>query len=190
MAVQATNLQFDYSKYGFRDEENYVFKSGKGLSEGVVRELSGMKGEPEWMLKRRLQALEIFNKKPVPLVGAWAKEKLAELDYDKIHYFVRAGDKPQTDWDAVPAEIKNTCEKLGIPEAERKFLAGVTAQYESEVVYHKNRDELAEQGVLFADMDTAVREWPDLVKPYFGSVIPPNYNKFAALNSEIGRAHV
>ena len=134
MAVQANNLQFDYSKYGFRDEENYVYKSGKGLNEGVVRELSGMKGEPEWMLKRRLQALEIFRKKPVPLVGAWANDKLAELDYDNIHYFVRAGDKPQTDWDAVPAEIKNTFEKLGIPEAERKFLAGVGAQYESEVV--------------------------------------------------------
>ena len=110
MAVQATNLQFDYSKYGFRDAENYVYKSGKGLNEGVVRELSGMKGEPEWMLKRRLQALEIFNKKPVPLVGMWANDKLAELDYDSIHYFVRAGDKPQTDWDAVPAEIKNDLE--------------------------------------------------------------------------------
>ncbi len=90
MAVQATNLQFDYSKYGFRDAENYIFKSGKGLNEGVVRELSGMKGEPEWMLKRRLHALEIFRKKPVPLVGAWANDKLAELDYDNIHYFVRA----------------------------------------------------------------------------------------------------
>jgi len=110
MAVQATNLQFDYSKYGFRDEEHYVFKSGKGLNEGVVRDLSGMKGEPDWMLKRRLQALEIFKKKPVPLKGMWANQKLAQLDYDTIHYFVRAGDKPQTDWDAVPAEIKNTFE--------------------------------------------------------------------------------
>src|SRR5689334_16011885 len=136
MAVQATNLQFDYSKYGFRDAENYVYKSGQGLNEKVARELSGMKGEPEWMLRRRLQALEIFNQKPVPLKGMWANEELAELDYDKIHYFVRAGEKPQTDWDAVPAEIKNTFEKLGIPEAERKFLAGVGAQYESEVVYH------------------------------------------------------
>src|SRR6266545_2526944 len=107
MALQATNLQFDYAKYGFRDEEKYVFKSGKGLNEGVVRELSGMKGEPEWMLKRRLQALQIFNSKPVPLKGMWANEELAELDYENIHYFVRAGDKPQTDWDAVPADIKN-----------------------------------------------------------------------------------
>ena len=163
MAVQATNLQFDYSKYGFRDEENYVYKSGKGLNEGVVRELSGMKGEPEWMLKRRLQALEIFRKKPVPLVGAWANDKLAELDYDNIHYFVRAGDKPQTDWDAVPTEIKNTFEKLGIPEAERKFLAGVGAQYESEVVYHSLREEWSKLGVIFLDTELSAEGVPRAV---------------------------
>src|SRR3954471_13236024 len=185
MAVQANNLQFDYSKYGFRDAENYIFKSGQGLNEGVVRELSGMKGEPEWMLKRRLQALEIFNKKPVPLKGMWANEELAELDYDKIHYFVRAGDKPQTDWDDVPAEIKNTFEKLGIPEAERKFLAGVGAQYESEVVYHSLREDLQKKGVIFVDTDTALREYPDLVRQYFGTVIPTHDNKFAALNTAV-----
>src|SRR5437868_7212386 len=185
MAVQATNLQFDYSKYGFRDVENYVFKSGKGLNEGVVRELSGMKGEPEWMLRRRLQALEIFGKKPVPLKGMWANQELAELDYDNIHYFVRAGDKPQTDWDAVPAEIKNTFDRLGIPEAERKFLAGVGAQYESEVVYHSLREDLQKQGVVFLDMDSGLREHPDIVKEYFGTVIPPNDNKLAALNSAV-----
>src|SRR5689334_17004888 len=185
MAVQATNLQFDYSKYGFRDEEKYVYKSGKGLNEGVVRELSGMKGEPEWMLKRRLQALEIFNKKPVPLKGMWANQKLAELDYDSIHYFVRAGEKPQTDWDAVPSEIKNTFEKLGIPEAERKYLAGVGAQYESEVVYHSLREEWTKQGVIFLDMDSGLREHPDVVREYFGTVVPPEDNKFAALNSAV-----
>ena len=185
MAVQATNLQFDYSKYGFRDEENYVYKSGKGLNEGVVRELSGMKGEPEWMLKRRLQALEIFRKKPVPLVGAWANDKLAELDYDNIHYFVRAGDKPQTDWDAVPAEIKNTFEKLGIPEAERKFLAGVGAQYESEVVYHSLREEWSKLGVIFLDTDTALKEYPEIFKKYFGTIIPAADNKYAALNTAV-----
>jgi len=163
MAVQATNLQVDYSKYGFRDAENYVYKSGKGLNEGVVRELSGMKGEPEWMLKRRLHALEIFRKKPVPLVGAWANNKLAELDYDTIHYFVRAGDKPQTDWDAVPAEIKNTFEKLGIPEAERKFLAGVGAQYESEVVYHSLREEWSKLGVIFLDAELSAEGVPRAV---------------------------
>ena len=144
MAVEATNLAFDYSKYGFHEEENYVYKSGKGLTEKVVRDLSAMKGEPEWMLRRRLQALKIFQDRPTPLTGMWANEELAELDYDSIHYFVRAGDKPQSDWDAVPAEIKNTFEKLGIPEAERKFLAGVGAQYESEVVYHSLREEWIE----------------------------------------------
>ena len=130
MSSDATNLQFDYAKYGFRNEENYLFKAPKGLNEQVVRELSGMKGEPEWMLKQRLKALAIFNKKPVPLAGMWANQELADLNHDDIHYFVRAGERPQTDWDAVPQEIKNTFEKLGIPEAERKFLAGVGAQYE------------------------------------------------------------
>jgi Fe-S cluster assembly protein SufB len=185
MAVQATNLQFDYTKYGFRDEEKYVFKSGKGLNEQVVRELSGMKGEPEWMLKRRLQALEIFKKKPVPLKGMWANPALAELDYDKIHYFVRAGDKPQTDWDAVPAEIKNTFERLGIPEAERKFLAGVGAQYESEVVYHSLREEWQKLGVIFLDTDTALKEHPEIFKKYFGTIIPSADNKYAALNTAV-----
>ena len=185
MAVQATNLQFDYAKYGFRDEEHYVFKSGKGLNEGVVRELSGMKNEPEWMLKRRLQALAIFQQKPVPLAGMWANPELAELDYDQIHYFVRAGDKPQTDWDAVPAEIKNTFEKLGIPEAERKFLAGVGAQYESEVVYHSLREEWSKQGVIFLDTDTALREHPEIFKQYFGTIIPAADNKYAALNTAV-----
>ncbi len=128
--AEAANLQFDYSKYGFRNEENYLFKAPKGLSERVVRELSGMKDEPEWMLKRRLKALEIFMQKPVPLHGMWANTELADLNHDDIHYFVRAGERPQTDWDAVPQEIKDTFEKLGIPEAERKFLAGVGAQYE------------------------------------------------------------
>src|SRR5512145_1174762 len=130
MTIEKPNLEFDYSKYGFRDEENYTFKSAKGLSEQVVRELSGMKDEPEWMLRRRLRALEIFRQKPMPLQGAWANEELAELDYENIHYFVRPGEKPAGDWDAVPETIRNTFEKQGIPEAERKFLAGVGAQYE------------------------------------------------------------
>jgi len=185
MTAQATNLQFDYTKYGFRNEENYLFKAPAGLSEKVVRELSGMKGEPEWMLKRRLKALEIFYQKPVPLAGMWANPKLAELDYDKIHYFVRAGERPQTDWDAVPAEIKNTFEKLGIPEAERKFLAGVGAQYESEVVYHSLREEWAKLGVVFLDTDTALREHPEVFKQYFGTIIPAADNKYAALNTAV-----
>jgi Fe-S cluster assembly protein SufB len=185
MAVQATNLQFDYSKYGFRDDIQYTYKSEKGLTEKIVRELSAMKNEPEWMLRRRLQALEIFRKKPTPLTGMWANAELSELDYEAIHYFVRAGERPQTDWDAVPAEIKNTFERLGIPEAERKFLAGVGAQYESEVVYHSLREEWSKLGVVFLDTDTALREYPEIFKQYFGTVIPAADNKYAALNTAV-----
>ncbi|WP_129626651.1 Fe-S cluster assembly protein SufB [Candidatus Oscillochloris fontis] len=185
MAAEPNNLQFDYSKYGFRQEENYLFKAPKGLSEKVVRELSGMKGEPEWMLQRRLKALEIFNQKPVPLAGMWGNPELADLDYDSIHYFVRAGERPQSDWDAVPAEIKNTFERLGIPEAERKFLAGVGAQYESEVVYHSLREEWQKLGVIFLDTDTALKEYPELFKQYFGTIIPSADNKYAALNTAV-----
>ncbi len=185
MVAEAVNLQFDYSRYGFRDEENYVYKSPKGLNEQVIRELSAMKGEPEWMLKRRLKALDIFNKKPVPLAGMWANPELANLDYDQIHYYVRAGERPQSDWDAVPTEIKNTFEKLGIPEAERKFLAGVGAQYESEVVYHSLREEWSKQGVIFLDTDTGLKEYPELFKEYFGTIIPTADNKYAALNTAV-----
>lgn len=185
MVAEATNLQFDYSKYGFRNEENYLFKAPKGLNERVVRELSGMKGEPEWMLKRRLKALEIFNQKPTPLSGMWANPELAELNYDEIHYFVRAGERPQNDWDAVPQEIKNTFERLGIPEAERKFLAGVGAQYESEVVYHSLREEWSKLGVIFLDTDTALKEHPELFKQYFGTIVPSADNKYAALNTAV-----
>jgi Fe-S cluster assembly protein SufB len=185
MTVEANELSFDYSKYGFRQEENYVFKSGKGLSEEVVRELSMMKGEPEWMLKRRLQALAIFYSKPTPIDGAWGNPDLLDLNYDDIHYFVRAGDKPATDWDAVPEEIKNTFERLGIPEAERKFLAGVGAQYESEVVYHSLREEWSKLGVIFLDTDTALKEQPEMFKQYFGTIIPSADNKYAALNTAV-----
>lgn len=183
--VAELNLDFDYSKYGFRDEENYIYKSPKGLTEEVVRELSAMKNEPEWMLQRRLKALRIFLQKPVPLTGMWANAELADLDYDQIHYFVRAGEKPQHDWDAVPQEIKNTFERLGIPEAERKFLAGVGAQYESEVVYHSLREEWQKLGVIFLDTDTALHEQPELFKQYFGTIIPAADNKYAALNTAV-----
>jgi Fe-S cluster assembly protein SufB len=178
-------LEFDYSKYGFRDEENYTFKSSKGLSEDIVREISRMKNEPEWMLKRRLKALDIFNKKPMPLQGMWANAELAELNFDEIHYFVRPGERPATDWDAVPETIKNTFEKLGIPEAEREFLAGVGAQYESEVVYHSLREEWEKLGVIFLDMDSGLREYPEIVKEYFGTIVPSADNKFAALNTAV-----
>ncbi|NJN19036.1 MAG: Fe-S cluster assembly protein SufB [Oscillochloris sp.] len=185
MVAEATNLQFDYSKYGFRQEENYLYKAPKGLNERVVRELSGMKDEPEWMLKRRLKALEIFNKKPTPISGMWANPELADLNHDDIHYFVRAGERPQTDWDAVPQEIKDTFERLGIPEAERKFLAGVGAQYESEVVYHSLREEWSKLGVIFLDTDTALKEHPEIFKQYFGTIIPSADNKYAALNTAV-----
>ncbi|MDP9316346.1 MAG: Fe-S cluster assembly protein SufB [Chloroflexota bacterium] len=178
-------LEFDYSKYGFRDEENYTFKSSKGLSEEIVREISRMKNEPEWMLKRRLKALDIFNKKPMPLQGMWANSELAELNFNDIYYYVRPGEKSEKSWDDVPENIRNTFEKLGIPEAERKFLAGVGAQYESESVYHSLRAEWEKLGVIFLDMDSALREYPDVVKEYFGTIIPAADNKFAALNTAV-----
>jgi len=184
-AVAKPELQFDYSKYGFRDEERYTFKAPKGLNADVVREISALKHEPEWMLKRRLKALDIFNKKPLPLQGMWANPELAELNFDEIHYFVRPGEKPATDWEAVPETIRNTFEKLGIPEAERKFLAGVGAQYESEVVYHSLREEWEKLGVIFLDMDGGLREYPEIVKQYFGTVVPAADNKFAALNTAV-----
>ncbi len=178
-------LEFDYSKYGFRDEENYTFKSSKGLSEDIVREISRMKNEPEWMLKRRLKALDIFNKKPMPLQGMWANAELAELNFNDIYYYVRPGEKSEKSWDDVPENIRNTFEKLGIPEAERKFLAGVGAQYESESVYHSLRAEWEKLGVVFLDMDSALREYPEVIKEYFGTIIPSADNKFAALNTAV-----
>ncbi|HEY1011753.1 MAG TPA: Fe-S cluster assembly protein SufB [Herpetosiphonaceae bacterium] len=178
-------LNFDYTKYGFRDEENYTYKSSRGLNEEVVRTLSKMKNEPEWMLKIRLKALEIFFKKPLPVEGMWANPRLAELDFQDIFYYVRPGEKVEKSWDDVPENIKNTFEKLGIPEAEQKFLAGVGAQYESEVVYHSLREEWEKIGVIFLDTDTALKEHPEMFKEYFGTVIPSADNKFAALNTAV-----
>jgi Fe-S cluster assembly protein SufB len=168
-------------QYGFRDEEDYVFKSKKGLSREIVEEISAMKGEPEWMRDFRLKALDYFNKRPMPNWGA----DLSDIDFGDIYYYIRPAEKMGRNWDEVPEYIKNTFEKLGIPEAERKFLAGVGAQYESEVIYHSLREDLEKQGVIFLDMDSGVREHPDLVKQYFGTIIPANDNKFAALNSAV-----
>jgi len=185
MSEENTELQALKSgykeKYGFYVPENYVFKARKGLDEQIVREISWMKSEPEWMLEFRLKALKHFQQRPMPNWGA----DLSGIDFDNIYYFVRATDKEVADWDMVPDEIKETFDKLGIPEAERKFLAGAGAQYESEVVYHKVREDLARQGVIFLSMDDGLREHPDLVKQYFGTVIPFNDNKFAALNSAV-----
>jgi Fe-S cluster assembly protein SufB len=169
-------------QYGFRDEEDYVFKSKKGLSREIVEEISRMKGEPEWMLEFRLKSYEHFMKRPMP---NWGSPAIHELDFDDIYYYIRPTDEVGKTWDEVPAYIKDTFDKLGIPEAEKKFLAGVGAQYESEVIYHSLREDLEKQGVIFLDMDAAVREHPDLVQQYFGTIIPYADNKFAALNSAV-----
>jgi Fe-S cluster assembly protein SufB len=168
-------------QYGFRDEEDYVFKSGRGLTRATVEEISTMKDEPDWMRDFRLKALEHFQKRPMPNWGA----DLTGIDFDDIFYYIRPAEKQGKTWEEVPEYIKNTFEKLGIPEAERKFLAGVGAQYESEVIYHSLREDLEKQGVIFLDMDSGVREHPELVKKYFGTIIPYNDNKFAALNSAV-----
>jgi Fe-S cluster assembly protein SufB len=181
MAVTAKDLKNTEYRYGFHDPDSYVFKSQRGLSPDTVEEISRYKQEPEWMLKFRLRAMQIFHRKPLPTWGA----DLSGIDFDNIFYYVKPSEKTEKDWDEVPAYIKDTFDKLGIPEAERKFLAGVSAQYESEVVYHNIREDLEKQGVLFSDMDTGLREHPDIVKEYFGTVIPPGDNKFAALNSAV-----
>jgi Fe-S cluster assembly protein SufB len=180
--MATTELDLGRYKLGWSDPEEYVFKPRKGLNEDIVNEMSWMKGEPDWMRRFRLRSLSLFERKPML---EWFAKNMPTIDFEDVYYYIKPTSGQVNDWDMLPESVKATYEKLGIPEAERKFLAGVTAQYESEVVYHKNRSELEEQGVLFADMDTAVREWPDLVKPYFGSIIPPNDNKFAALNSAV-----
>ncbi len=164
-------------------EDDYVFKPEKGLNEDIIRQMSGIKGEPEWMLEFRLKAYKRFLRRPLPTWGGGGK--LEEIDFDNIYYYVKPAAEQAKDWDMVPESIKETYEKLGIPEAERKYLAGVTAQYESEVVYHRNREDLEKLGVLFTDMDSALRDHPELVKEHFGTIIPPNDNKFAALNSAV-----
>ncbi len=182
MATTAQELDLGRYQLGWSDVEDfYVFKPKKGLNEDIVREMSWMKGEPEWMTQRRLKALRYFERRPMPTWGG----DLSGIDFSDIFYYIKPVEKQVSAWDQLPEPVKATYDKLGIPEAERKYLAGVTAQYESEVVYHRNRDELARQGVIFCDMDTALREYPDLVKRYFGTVIPANDNKFAALNSAV-----
>jgi Fe-S cluster assembly protein SufB len=179
-------VDIDLGKYalGWADtEDDYVFKPRKGLNEEIIREMSGMKKEPGWMLAFRLKAYKRFLRKPIPKWGGGGL--LDTIDFDDIYYYIKPTEGQTDTWDMVPDSIKETYEKLGIPEAERKYLAGVTAQYESEVVYHRNREDLEELGVLFCDMDTAVREYPEIVQEYFGTIIPPNDNKFAALNSAV-----
>jgi Fe-S cluster assembly protein SufB len=176
-------INADYKeKFGFHDPESgYAYKAPKGLNREVVENISSYKEEPEWMREFRLKALEHFETRPTPTWGG----DLDQIDWDDIHYFVRASEKNSRDWDEVPEDIKNTFDRLGIPEAERKFLSGVGAQYESEVVYHQVNEKLEEQGVIFTDMDTALREHEDLVREYWATIIPPNDNKLAALNSAV-----
>jgi Fe-S cluster assembly protein SufB len=168
-------------RYGFHDPEQYFFKSGRGLSREVVEAISAHKDEPDWMRKFRLKSLEYFQARPLPTWGG----NLSEIDFDSIYYYIKPTEKQASSWEDLPPDIKQTWDRLGIPEAERKFLAGVGAQYESEVVYHKLKDDLESQGVVFLDMDSGLREHEELVRQYFGTVIPQNDNKFAALNSSV-----
>ncbi|MET0665400.1 MAG: Fe-S cluster assembly protein SufB, partial [Acidimicrobiales bacterium] len=181
--MTTSDVTLDLSRYklGWSDEEDYVFKPKRGLNEDIIQEMSWMKGEPDWMRKFRLKSYDQFTRRPMPDWGG----DMSGIDFDNIYYYIKPTDHQVDAWDELPDSVKDTYEKLGIPEAERKYLAGVTAQYESEVVYHRNREDLERQGVIFTDMDTALREHPEIVKAYFGKVIPPNDNKFSSLNSAV-----
>jgi Fe-S cluster assembly protein SufB len=169
-------------EYGWADSDAAGAIARRGLSEDVVREISALKNEPDWMLQTRLKALRLFDKKPIPTWGA----DVSDIDFDNIKYFVRSTEKQAASWEDLPDDIKNTYDKLGIPEAEKqRLVAGVAAQYESEVVYHKIREDLEEQGVIFLDTDTGLREHPELFQEYFATVIPAGDNKFSALNTAV-----
>ena len=179
--MSKSNIDIEY-KAGWSDPENYTAATDYGLTEDVVRQISKFKNEPEWMLEFRLSALKKFFEMPTP---QWGDDLLRQMDFQKIRYYVRYSDRAEKDWNEVPDDIKKTFDRLGIPDAERKFLAGVGAQYDSETVYHKLREDLEKQGVIFLDTDTGLKEHEDLFKKYFGTVIPPDDNKFAALNSAV-----
>lgn len=178
---EITQQLADY-RYGFHTEEKYEFKSEKGLTEEIVRMISAHKKEPEWMLDFRLKAYKIYREKPMP---TWGSSYLNDINFEDIYYYIKPGGNKAKSWDDVPEEIKNTFEKLGVPEAERKFLSGVGAQFESETIYHSLQKHLEEKGVIFVDTDTAVQKYPDLVRKYFATVVPPRDNKLAALNSAV-----
>src|SRR5580704_5590069 len=177
MATDVAHPQTDsigeINKYDFRTESKYVFKARKGIDESVVRQISDMKGEPDWMRDFRVKSLQIFNSKPMP---HWGGD--IAVNFQDIFYYLKPADHQGKTWDDVPEEIKRTFDKLGIPEAEKKFLAGVKAQFESEVVYGSLQEELGRQGVIFTDTDTALREHPDLLREYFAKIMPPTDNKF------------
>src|SRR5213595_1795676 len=172
----------DRYQFGWADRDDAGAVAKRGLNEDVVRDISSKKDEPQWMIDLRLKGLKLFGRKPMPTWGS----DLSGIDFENIKYFVRSTEKQAASWDELPADIKNTYDRLGIPEAEKqRLIAGVAAQYESEVVYHNIREDLAKQGVLFSDMDTGLREHPDIIREHFGTVIPPGDNKFAALNSAV-----
>jgi len=179
-AIKPRDIVGEINKYDFRNEERYVFKAKKGRNRQVVAEISEMKSEPDWMRDFRLKSLEVFESKPMPRWGG-----AINIDFDEVYYYLKPTDRQSRTWDDVPDDIKTTFDRLGIPEAEKKYLAGVKAQYESEVVYGSLLEELTNQGVIFTDTESAVREHPDLVRQYFSTVIPPTDNKFAALNSAV-----
>jgi len=178
--MSGSNLNFKY-KYGFFDSDAPVAAFPKGLSENVARELSAIKGEDSWMRDFRLKSFKIFNEKKMPDWGA----DLSGINFDEVVYFVRPAERQSVSWDEVPSYIKNTFEKLGIPEAERKYLAGVSAQYDSEVVYHNIKSDWESKGVIFCDTDTGYKKYPEIFRKYFGMIIPPADNKLAALNSAV-----
>jgi Fe-S cluster assembly protein SufB len=183
--AQTFDVNLDDYKYGFNIPENYSFKARKGLDEDIVREISMMKGEPDWMLEFRLRGYRHFMERPMPQWGG--RGMLNEIDFSDIYYYIKPTDSEKAfeSWDDVPDDIKNTFDRLGIPQAEQKFLAGVGAQYESEVIYHSLIEDLEKKGVLFLDMDAGLRDHPDIVQEYFGTIIPPEDNKFAALNTAV-----
>lgn len=168
-------------RYGFSDPEEYLSRTPKGLTRDTVTAISTLKGEPDWMLAKRLEAFEIFSEKQLPAWGA----DLSGLDFDSITYFLRRQDRPKRTWDDVPDSVRTTFERIGVPEAEREFLAGVSAQYESESVYHNLREEWERQGVIFVDTDTALQYHGDVVRQYFGTIVPSHDHKFAALNTAV-----
>jgi len=180
---QLADIKDSYGeKYGFNvPENNYAFKMRKGLDRDIVAEISAMKGEPQWMLDFRLRAYDTFLKKPMP---SWGGD-LSGINFDNIYYYVKATAGNEVSWDEVPEDVKYTFDRLGIPEAEQKFLAGTGAQFESEVVYHSIRKDLSDKGVIFTDTDSALRDYPELFREYFATIIPPTDNKFAALNSAV-----
>ncbi|MHC9532911.1 Fe-S cluster assembly protein SufB [Dellaglioa sp. L3N] len=168
-------------EYGFKDDFEPIYSTGRGLTEAIVREISAVKNEPAWMLDYRLRAFALYQKMPMPSFGP----DLSKLDLANMRYFQRASDNVARDWDDVPDKIKETFDRLGVPEAERQYLAGSSAQYESEVVYHHMREDFEKLGIIFMDTDSAVQEYPELVKQYFGKLVPASNNKFSALNSAI-----